>query len=379
MNEVPEKLKILEVLGDAISNGGQESFVLNVLNHIDTDKENFSIDILTPYYCDNEHYKNIIEKKGFGLYCFNLTFVPGRNRFNLIKPIKQFFDTHSYDVVHIHAGSTSVLAECALAARRAGVKKIIVHSHCATDKKSIRYLMLKLAYGRALRTAPTHYAACSEIAGESKFSKKICRNRLTILKNGVDLNRFHFDPEVRSKMRLRYDISDNCVLLGHVGRFTFQKNQKYILSVLKTLLSDGYNVKLMLIGSGEDYDKTVEIVKSEKLENHVYFIGNVNDVENYMQAMDVFVMPSRFEGLPIVGVEAQAAGLPCVFSDNITKEAAITPNVCFLPIDEASLSQWANAAVRLSKLERENNSRILRAKGYDIRQTADEIIGLYRS
>ena len=378
MSEEIKKTKILEILGDAISNGGQESFVINALKHMGAELSKFEIDILTPYYCDNQYYKSTIEKLGCSLICFNLPLAPGKNRFNLIKPIQQFFQTHYYDIVHIHAGSTSVLAECAFAAKRSGAKKIIVHSHCETVK-SIKYILLKLMYGRTLNKVPTHYIACSPIEAAPTFSKKICRDKLIILKNGVDLNDFCYDPLIRDKIRTAYDIEKDCLVLGHVGRFSYQKNQEYLLSILSEMLENGCNVKLMLIGTGENLDKVQKLAKENNLDKNILFIGNVNNVNDYMQAMDVFVMPSRFEGLPIVGVEAQAVGLPCVFSDKISGETAITDHVVFLPIEDNSIEKWIDAIKKAREFPRENTSKIMKAKGFDINQTAKELISIYEN
>ena len=145
------------------------------------------------------------------------------------------------------------------------------------------------------------------------------------------------------------------------------------------MLENGCNVKLMLIGTGENLDKVQKLAKENNLDKNILFIGNVNNVNDYMQAMDVFVMPSRFEGLPIVGVEAQAVGLPCVFSDKISGETAITDHVVFLPIEDNSIEKWIDAIKKAREFPRENTSKIMKAKGFDINQTAKELISIYEN
>lgn len=370
-------MKILEMFGEPVSNGGQEAFVINMLRHMDLD--GLSIDVLTPYYCDNAYYKGIIEQKGGTLYCLGLDFAPGKNRFNLIAPLKKFLSEHSYDAVHIHSGSISVLAEGARAAKRAGVKKIIVHSHCAAEKITLKHTLIKFVMGAVMRGCPTHYVACSKVAGLSKFSKRIVNKKLIILKNGVDLKEFCFNGEVRKKMRGSLGIEQNDIVLGHVGRFSYQKNHEYLLSILKALKGEGANAKLLLIGSGETMPQIREGCKNLGLDGDVLFIGNVNNVNDYLQAMDVFLLPSRFEGLPIVGVEAQAAGLPCIFSDGITDEVNLTPNVCYLPIDQNSISLWAQKALALAPLSGADNAAALKKSGFDVFDTAQKLRSIYIS
>lgn len=370
-------MKILEMFGEPVSNGGQESFVINMLTHMET--SGLTVDVLTPYYCDNAYYENIIKERGGRLYCLNLPFEPGKSRFNLLKPLKKFLRENAYDVVHIHSGSTSVLAEGAYAAKRAGVKKIIVHSHCAAEKITLKHNIVKFIAGFVLNRCPTHYVACSLVAGQSKFSDKIVLDKLIILKNGVDLSTFAFNGGVRLDMRKKLGFADDEIVLGHVGRFSYQKNHAFLLSVLKVLIEGDAKARLLLIGSGETMDDVVRESRLQGLYDSITFAGNVNNVNDYLQAMDVFLLPSRFEGLPIVGVEAQAAGLPCIFSDKITNEVNLTKNVCYLPIDGDSAPAWARQALSFSALERVDNAAVLKESGFDVNDTAEKLRQIYLS
>lgn len=370
-------MKILQMFGEPVSHGGQEAFVINMLTHMPSD--GMCIDVLTPYYCDNEHYRDIIESRGGKLYCLGMKFEPGGSRLNLIAPLKKFLSGHGYDVIHIHSGSTSVLAEGARAAQSAGIKKIIVHSHCAAEKFTLRHAAVKFVMNAVMFGCPTHYAACSLIAGQSKYPRRIVKRRLIILKNGVDIQKFSFNAQMRSYMRGRLNIPENAVVLGHVGRFSYQKNHEYLLSVLAAVRIRGIDAKLMLIGSGENMQNVISLAQKLGLSQHVMFIGNVNNVNDYMQAMDVFLLPSRFEGLPIVGVEAQAVGLPCIFSSAVTNEVALTSNVCYLPADGASVGLWADKVLQFADKWGADNTAALKNAGFDVCRTADILRDIYFS
>ena len=370
-------MKILELLGEPIANGGQEAFVINFINAIDM--FDLSIDLLTPYNCSNNYYKTIVENKGGRVYSFNLPFAPGKSRRNIIKPLKKFLKSNHYDVVHIHSGSISVLKYASLAAKKAKVKKIIVHSHCAADRKTFKYRLVKLFSMPTLSLCPTDYCACSQIAGDWKFSKRIAKKKLIILKNGVDLCEFSFKPEMRDIMRQSLGIANGELVIGHVGRFSYQKNHEYLLKIQSDLKKNKVNSKLLPIGSGELFYEVKEQAVKDNILDEIIFVGNVDNVADYMQAMDVFALPSRFEGLPIVGVEAQASGLPCVFSNAITEEAHLTNQVEFLPITDEAVAEWSKVMQLLSNQERKDNRIILKEKGFDINATADKILALYKN
>ena len=244
---------------------------------------------------------------------------------------------------------------------------------------TLRHRLVKFAMNAAMRGCPTHYVACSYVAGLSKFPRSIADNRLIILKNGVDLKKFAPSPQMRQEMRRRLGIADDEIVFGHVGRFSYQKNHQFLISVLKRAVERGAKVKLVAVGSGETMEEVKAACIASGLEERVIFVGNTANVCDYYSAMDVFLLPSRFEGLPIVGVEAQASGLPCIFSAAVTREVALSPNVTFLPIGDGDEDRWAEEAVRLGALPRGDNSSSLRAAGFDIDDTVRAIVALYKN
>lgn len=367
--------RILEVFGEPISNGGQESFVFNVLDHMDlTDMQ---VDILTPYYCENEYYKRLIEDKGGSIVTLGLPFSPGKSRFNILKPLDEYLKNNQYDVLHVHSGSISILMEVALVAHIHHIQKIIVHSHSAAENKNFKYRIIKLIATPILNHYPTNYLACSQVAGECKYSKKIVKNNLVIIKNGVDLKKYAFDKNIRKHMREKLGIAMDTYVVGHVGRFSYEKNHKYLIDIFEQLKRKHDDSILLLVGSGENYETIKKLVESKRLNNSVKFIGNVNNVNDYMQVMDVFVLPSRFEGLPIVGVEAQAAGLPVLVSTNVSSELLLSNAVEFISLDHKD--QWIQRLLAHINCERFETSESLSKNGYSIESTAQELKKLYES
>lgn len=359
-------IKILEVFGEPISNGGQESFVFNTIQHMNL--RTMRVDALTPYYCDNQIYKTIIEKEGGKIVELNLPFLPGKSRFNILKPLDKFLKKEKYDVIHVHSGSISVLTEVALVARLHSVRKIIVHSHCASNHKTIKYKLIKLLSIPIIEYCATDFCACSKVAGEWKFSRRIVENKLRIIKNGIDLKKFAFDVATRNQYRKRLKISEDTFVVGHVGRFSNQKNHLFLIDIFAELIKQYNNCKLLLIGSGETQEEVKLKVKHMGLSDDVIFAGNVQNVNEYMQVMDVFVLPSLYEGLPIVGVEVQASGLPVVVSASVSEELKLTENVCYVQLGNPTA--WVTEIIKYMNMERRNNQNVLTEKEYNIETTA---------
>lgn len=365
-------MRILELTGEPIGTGGQEMFIVNVLRHIDM--INLQIDWLTPYYCENEAYRKEIEARGGKVICFDLRFNPGGSRNNVVKPLNKFLKEHHYDVVHIHSGSTSVLALCALVAKWNRVKKIIVHSHSTGLAKSLKYYVLKMFTNPILIMCPTHYLACSISAGAWKFPSSVKR-KLQIVNNGIDLNLFTPDDAKRAEYRKMLGIPNNTLVIGNVGRFSYVKNQEFLIDVLQKILFKRANVKLVLVGVGETMNEIKSLVISKNLTEDVLFIGGVSNVYDYMQAMDIFAFPSRWEGLGMVGVEAQAIGMPVVASSEIPKVMKLVTDVEFLPLDDIDI--WVDYLNKDTLKSRANNTDIIRQCGYDIELTAKNVRALY--
>lgn len=362
-------MRILEAFGEPISYGGQESFVMNVLDNMDM--TGIRADLLSPYYCDNENIRSRIRERGGEVFALGCRFRPGGLRNDAAGPIRYFLRTHRYDAIHIHSGSNSMLAMLARAAAENGIPQIIVHSHC-TGRHGLKHFASKMLTERSLRKYPTVYCSCSEEAGRWRFPDDVCSNSLIVINNGIDIERFRYNEAVRDRMRSELGISDDTVLIGCVGRLTYQKNQGFLLDILHAIGKPGF--KLILIGDGEDR-AALEVKAAELgLSGNVIFTGAVDNVQDYLQAMDIAAMPSRYEGLAIAVIEAQAAGLEIVASDAIPEAAALTDSVIFLPVNDEE--KWAEVIMRRHSRHPDHAEKVAE-HGYSVAETAEIVRKLY--
>ena len=367
-----DNTKVLEVFAEPFSNGGQEAFVMNVLQAMDM--TNMKVDLLTPYVSDNGYYKKILKSLGCGLFSWGLEFKPGKSRLFYIKLFNTFFSRHKYDVVHIHSGSISALAYIAFSAKINGVKRIIVHSH-STGNAGWKHSMVRILASPILEKSATDYLACSVSAGKWKFSNKICRNKLKIIKNGIDVNKFRYNSIKRKLIRGELGISNDTMLLEHVGRFSTEKNQLFLIDILNELSKKQDNYKLLLIGSVDDESLIKNKIKYLGLQKKVILLGNVSNVCDYMQAMDIFLFPSLFEGLGIVAIEAQSSGLPVIASENVPEDICITQLVSRLSLD--NLDKWVQKIENIDVSNRIDVTPDIVNSGYDIIDTAKVIRETY--
>lgn len=287
----------------------------------------------------------------------------------LQKPIRYFFSIYRlvqkqhYDIVYCNLAFSNIIFF--LAVKAAGAK-LVVHSHntqidvpgkIKQDIFNVYHYISRL-FGNNLIDKKF---ACSIAAGKWLFGD----SSFQIRKNAIDSNIFVYDPEVRKVVRDKLQINDNEFVIGHDGRFSYQKNQEFLVNLFNVILRIYPKSKLLLIGDGEDKNKIKNQCRELGIEGRVIFLGFRNDVSNLMQAMDCFILPSRFEGLGIAGIEAQAADLPCFFSDTITDEVKITPNVHFFSLND-SLYEIAKNVLLSAHYTRKNNQEIIINNGYDL-------------
>lgn len=361
------KVKILVILGEPIVNGGQESFILNMYNNMDLEK--IQIDVLTPFFCENLGFKEQIEKNGGEVFILNNTFDKDRKR-NFVESVKKFLKDHQYETVHIQSGSIYSLMVGAKIAKKNNVKNIIVHSHCG-GFSNLKYKIIKVLSSYSLNKYPTEYWACSNLAAKWKFPKKIIKEgKYKVLKNAIDTSKIYYSTSIREEKREELRVQDNLVI-GHIGRFSIQKNHEFLIEIFNEIYKLNNKAILLLIGSGELEEKIREKVKELNLQENVKFLGIRNDINGLLNAMDLFLLPSFFEGLPVVGVEAQATGLPVVSSDRITKELPIDKLSFYYSLD-LNANEWAKNILNiLNNFERINTTNEILQAGYDVKSAAN--------
>jgi len=368
--ENKESIKILQVFGK-LNRGGAETMLMNIYRKIDRNKFQFDFIIHTKEKCD---YNDEIEKLGGKIYSIPRYKI--YNHFQYKKAWKNFFAQHpEYKIIHSHVRSTASIY--LKIAKKYGLKTV-AHSHSTSSGKGIRAIIKNILQYR-IRFAADCFLGCSQEANRWLFGKKIANSKkCMVLKNGIELNKFLFNTETREKIREKLGVKENEILIGHVGRFVKVKNHSFLIKVFKKYYNDvNNNTKLLLIGDGCLKEKVSKKVKKIGLEKQVIFKEKITNVQDYYNAMDIFVFPSLFEGLGIVLIEAQLSGLNCIISKNIPEEAIISKNV--KRINEFNVNQWVNA-IKFD-IQKCNNREMLEKKGrkenYDINYTTKQIEKFY--
>lgn len=286
----------------------------------------------------------------------------------------KFLKKHPYSIVHINADLAYKELLYALPAKKAGVKKIIIHSHSSGvngSHKLIKLYLHKLCKPFLKKNGDV-FLTCSKLASKWMFNDN---EKAITLNNGVDLQQFQYKLNIRNKIRDKLNI--NNILIGTVGNLSYQKNPEFLVRLIKQL---DKKYKLIFVGDGPNRKKIEKYAKQEGVFDRCIFYGNSNNVAYLLNAMDIFIMPSRFEGLPVSAVEAQATGLPCCFSKKITREVALTNSCYFLSTDD--VKKWVQIIRKItpySSAQRKNATKILKNKKFDIRDCAKKLDCIYKS
>ena len=297
-----------------------------------------------------------------------------------IKKYYSFFKTEKYDIIHIDTDSLERV-NVLLLAKLTGVSCRIVHSHNSQSEggKLSRNIIIQKILRKLMGRWSTDKIACSEVAAKWLFPLADC-SKVTILKNGINIKRFRFDPLKREKARKELGVQDS-FLIGHVGRFSKVKNHSFLVDIFYEISRKDENARFLLIGQGDLEYETQRKVQKLGIEGKVTFLGVTDSVEDYLSAMDVFVLPSLFVGLPLVTVEAQTSGLPCILSDAISKETKITDETRFLPLQDGPVC-WAAEILSMKKEGnikiRENAWKKIVDAGYDIENCSEELYRIYQ-
>ena len=352
-------IRVLHVVVN-MNRGGAETLIMNLYRNIDRAKVQF--DFLT---CKEGVFDSEIKAMGGKIY--RIPYVSDVGHGGYVRELNQFFQRHShYQIVHSHMDKMSGLV--LRAAKKAGILNRIAHSHNTSSEGGTVTRVYKWYVGQYIETSATHLYACSQLAGSWLYSKGV--KRPTIIKNGIECEKFSFSEQIRQSVREELNIGEKTFVLGHVGRFARQKNHLFLIDVFNSFQQVKKDSVLILAGDGPLREEIEKKVKKLSLENKVKFIGIRSDINRILQAFDVFVFPSFHEGLPVTLVEAQATGLPCLISDHITKEIDLGLNL----VDQISLKDskmWLTGLKNVeSGHERKNANSSFTASGYDIRKTA---------
>ena len=360
-----EPIRVLHIL-QRMEAGGTQALLMNIYRKIDRTKVQFDFLVV---YKEKQFYDNEIEKMGGHVY--KLSFREDLNLPKFQKDLVAFFaQHHEYKIVHCHAYTIGYF--CLRAAKKAGIPVRIAHSHNNETVHDVKYLP-KLFMQRIFTKNATDLFACSEEAGKYLFKDK----RFQVLKNAIDSQNFIADANTRKEIRKELGLEDKFVV-GHVGRLHPQKNHNFLIDVFYEIRKKRLDAELILVGTGPLEEKVRDKVSEKGLSDYVHFLGNRKDMNRVYQAMDVFAFPSLFEGLGIVAIEAQAAGIPIVCSEGLPPETDITPIYRKLMLSDG-VEKWADVAIEMAQdsLAHTNMQKYVVKAGFDMDITAQEMEDYY--
>lgn len=355
-----EPIRIAQMMTD-MNYGGVEMVVMNYYRNIDKTKVQFDFFALEGSTIPQ---KEEIESLGGRVFV-----VPKYTHLILYeKAVIKLFKENKYKIVHSHMNTLSVFS--LFGAKIAGVPNRILHNHSTAGKGETKKNFMKYALRPFAKLFPTGLCACSKLAGNWIYGKG---TKFKVFNNAIDLDMYKYDEKKRESLRAELGLEEKKVI-GHIGRFCYQKNHDLLIDIFNEVLKVEKDASLMLIGEGELEQEVKDKVKKLGIEDKVLFLGRRADAYRYYQAMDLFLLPSRYEGLPVVGVEAQACGLPCVFSDCVTEEAKLLNSTVYV---SGGIGEYVEKVVEGLKVKRKDTSKEMREAGYDIKEEAGKLLEFY--
>lgn len=348
-----------------MNRGGAETMIMNLYRNIDREKIQFDF-----VECSSEVATFDQEIQTLGGRIFRCPRYTGKNHFAYVKWWNHFFSEHAneYKIVHGHIGSTASIYLSV--AKKYGLFTI-AHSHSAGGTLNIKGRVYRaLSYNT--RNIADYFFACSDMAGVDRFGSEVVSHskRYCVLNNAIDTKLFQYDEKVRKCVRQELQFTEEQHIVGHIGRFSREKNHVFLIDIFAEILRLNPDTRLILVGGGDGMAAIQEKAAALGLVDKVIFTGVRDDVNRLLQAMDVFVFPSLYEGLPVTLVEAQTSGLPCVISDHVPRECIITDGLVTVQSLTDSAETWAKRILARIGMARTDHSEEIAAHGYDISEIA---------
>ncbi|MCL8206345.1 glycosyltransferase [Ligilactobacillus agilis] len=363
-------MKKVLIIGLTERMGGVETFIYNTTRF--SNREKYEYDFLVHGTEKTVFQDEISEFYGDSAKHFYYVTSLKKNPIKSFKELSRFYKEHGndYDYVHLQTGATSEIVYVfpfSLFYRF----KVISHSHNGNGYSPVVNRLFRLI----VNMISYKELSCSAEATEWLFGKSK-KNKVEIINNGIDTRKFTFNSTQRKELREKYGISEETFVVGHIGRFSEQKNHKMILKIFSEILKLREDSVLMLVGAGELKDIVEKKAHELGLAKNIIFCGLQSKTNKYYSAFDVFLMPSLYEGLPIVGIEAQSEGLPCFFSRNVSEQICITDNAHLIPLEE-SADNWAKLIVNSKCKNREKYAKLVHENGYSIQSTVNTLEKVY--
>lgn len=370
MRKTGEKpIRVAHVIGKWVG-GGLEAIVLNYYKYLDRSQVQFDfiVDIGSPRIPREE-----IEQLGG-----RIIIVPRyEDVFHYIRELARIFREENYTIVHSHINTMSVFPLCAAWISKVPIR--IAHSHSTSNKKEKKKDFIKKCLRPLAKNFATDYFCCSELAGRWLFGNRTYnKGNVYLLRNAIDTGNFRFSQKSRVEKRNELQIKENQILIGHIGRFVTQKNHSFLIKVFQEIHRKNKETILVMVGEGPLLELMKQKVKELQLDEAVIFTGQRRDTNELYSAFDVLLLPSLYEGLPVVGVESQTAGLPCIMSDEITKEIKVLDSTKLLPLSLGA-KRWAEEVLdSFVVVKRKDTSQILVENGFDIHCEAHKLEVKYK-
>lgn len=362
-----EPIRVLQILG-IVAGGGVEAVIMNYYEHIDRTKVQFD------FIVHNDNKIDItpkVEAMGGRVYKVTPYY---KNPIAFMYGIYKVIRNHHYRIVHSNMNTLSAFP--LFAAWLAGVPVRILHNHSTSSPGETKRNIMKYILRPFARFFANHYLACSQLAAVWMYGKDLADSgKVTVINNAIDLSKYAFHPEKRKTLRKALGLGDEFVI-GHVGRFVFPKNHVFLLDAFAAALKKKPHMVLLLIGDGPLRPKMEEKAQQLGIGAQMIFLGLRSDVQDLYNAMDLFVLPSHYEGLPVVGVEAQANGLSCLFSTAVTRETKLTKNAVFFDLSQGA-ERWAEKIVSCTGERNMEVEQEMREAGFDIDASALKLEHMY--
>lgn len=356
-----KKVNVCHIVSGLVA-GGVESMIYNYCQYMSKDKYNFFL-----LYQHEPSKKNVEEFESLG---FHLHRIPEKIK----HPIRNYMETYNYlkenaiDVVHCHMTLMNFIP--LIAAKRLNIPIRICHSHnYDIRRKNIIIRLFEKILKKICMYNATELVACGQEAGKYMYNEK----NFTIINNALDTKRFVFNVNKRKEIRNKYNIKDNEILIGHVGRFTLQKNHNFILDIFKSLTDTNENYRLILIGDGEFKNQIEQKAIELNISKKVIFTGIIDNMNEFYSAFDIFILPSVWEGLPVVGIEAQISGVYALFSENIDKSTIFSTKSKILPLNK---NYWVDTILNLNN-DISGREDVNIPNEYDIEQQVKKLVDIY--
>lgn len=338
--------------------GGKKNLVMEYYRHIDKNKVQFD------FFCDTD--SNSIPKEEIEILGGHVYMVPPYQKiFKNMSTMKKIFKKNNYLILHGYNSTMNVFAmfvgkQCSIPIR---INESISMGHKDDKKNLLKNILKPFSICFA-----THFMANGEVCGRWQFGDKLFdEGKVAVFKTVIDVNKHSFELELREKCRKEFGLENN-IVIGHIGRFTAQKNTLFIIDIFNEIKKKEPKAKLLLIGHGELEDEMLSKIKQSGLDDKVLYLGKREDIHQFYNAMDCFLLPSLYEGLPVVGVEAECCGLPVFFSTEIPRESSPCSDLGFFINLEKSAKEWADivlAGTRKNMDNRRDRCKNVREAGFD--------------